>query len=175
MRDFKYRLQIYLSLFLIISVFMYQAYTHSDELPDPSEFMLKTRTELGNPHARFHISMIKAYNLMTYEEADTFGKKTIFHKENADRCFREAEKMCMWLPKYDDRELAKKLLASFTAGILSGNLASKAVAAVVALFVQYSFDIMNEWNAIRTKLYWAEYHYEMYEFYKQLPPNQLAV
>ena len=52
--------------------------------------------------------------------------------------------------------------------VISGDPRSKIITAIVNSLVQYGLDCCEEWEYINTKFYWAQYHYEMAEFYESL-------
>ena len=48
---------------------------------------------------------------------------------------------------------------------MPGTPQSKLIRSLISLMLNYGLDCMDEWDYINNKLYWAEYHWDMYEFY----------
>ena len=122
---------------------------------------------IENPHALHHINLYYCGSL-AYDHCKTPKQKYDFHKANADRCYEEAKERCWWLPKIDERKKARYCLTSGGAMLAFGDPRSKLMAAFVNALIQYGLDCCDEWEFINNKFYWAEYHYEMMEFYGQM-------
>lgn len=107
-------------------------------------------------------------NALNYDDCKTYQQKFQFHKENAERCFEDAKKKCWWLPNIDDRDKARYCLTNIGVIISPGDPKSKLIIAVITTLVQYGLDCNDEWNYIQNKLKWAQYHYEMMEFFEEV-------
>lgn len=118
-----------------------------------------------NPHAIRHIQLYY-YKALIYENCNTPQQKYQFHKENAERCYEDAKDRCWWLPNLTDRQNARYCLTNAGALLAFGDPRSKLIAVVINTLVQYGLDCCDEWDYINHKLYWAQYHYEMMEFYQ---------
>jgi hypothetical protein len=116
-------------------------------------------------------NVCKVYTMNAeYDECKTFAEKRDFYKKNAERCLNDAKNLCWYFPaKMRDKSFyAFSITTSMAA---PGDLRSKAVACLVTTLIEYGADCCEEWNNINTKLYWAQHHYEMYEFFSDLIKN----
>jgi len=120
-----------------------------------------------NPHAKRHI-YLHYYKALSYDDCHTYQQKMKFHKENGDRCFNDAKDRCWYLPNLNYRQNARYCITNAGALVAYGTPQSRLIAVIATTLVQYSIDCCDEWEYIKTKLYWAEYHYEMAEFYQGL-------
>lgn len=102
-----------------------------------------------------------------YDKCTTFLDKRDFHKKNADRCFNEAKNMCWYLPA-GMRDKSFYAFSNMAVLASPGTPYSKLVTVLVNTLMQYGADCVEDWNNITTKLNWAQYHYEMQEFYSDL-------
>lgn len=102
-----------------------------------------------------------------YDQCKTFADKRNFHKKNAERCINDAKDLCWYFPNAMREE---SFYAFRNMAILAcpGDPKSKVVTALITTLIQYGADCFDEWNNINTKLNWAQYHYEMHEFYSDL-------
>ena len=105
---------------------------------------------------------------LKYEDCKTFPEKVRFHEENAKRCYDEAKAKCWYLPDIDDRRNADYCFYSASGLLYPGTPMSKLMGVLINLLIQYGIDCTKEWHDINHKLYWAEYHFEMKEFYEDL-------
>jgi hypothetical protein len=106
-----------------------------------------------------------------YDACQTFAEKRDFYKKNAERCLNDAKNMCWYFPaKLRDKSFYAFSLTTSMA--VPGDFRSKAVASLVTTLIEYGADCYEEWTNINTKLYWAQHHYEMYEFYSDLIKQQ---
>lgn len=106
-------------------------------------------------------------NLMPHER-QYYQEKKEFHLKEGKRTFEDAQKRCKWLPEYTDRQLAQNCFITALSAIASGSPQSKALSMLVTALGQYGLGVLDEWAKIDEKLYWSQYHYEMYEFYTQV-------
>ena len=125
------------------------------------------------PSAKTEIKHLQSYFLvlrgkLSKEDKKFYQDKVRFHQSNAERCYRDVKNKCAWLPDFDDRENAKFCLVTAGTLVAPADPMSKLIAITVELFVYYGLTVMDEWNYIKNKLHWAEYHYEMMEFYQEL-------
>lgn len=99
-----------------------------------------------------------------YDACDTYTKKRDFHKKNAERCFNDAKNMCWYFPS---KVRDKSLFAFSNVASLATlkDLKSKAIATLVITLIEYGADAYEEWTNMNTKLHWAEYHWDQYEFF----------
>jgi hypothetical protein len=113
-------------------------------------------------------NVCKTYNMNAeYDACKTFSEKRDFHKRNAERCFNDAKQMCWYFPsKLRDKSFYAFSIAT-TAGV-PGDLRSKVVICLVNTLIEYGADCNEEWKNINTKLHWAQYHWEQYEFFSEV-------
>lgn len=146
----RYWTQLLGIIFLILGLFYYKkayAYEH--------------------PVAVYHMQLT-GHKALVYENCLNNFQKREFHKENAERCLKEAHNTTWYLPNISSR---KKVQYCFTnAGVLlsPGEPRSKIIIALITSLVQYGMDCCDEWHYLNEKLYWAQYHAEMYEHYTDL-------
>jgi hypothetical protein len=107
-------------------------------------------------------------NALAYDDCTTFQQKRQFHQENGERCLKDAKDMCWWWPCLKDRENVRKCWMTAVTAFIPADPRSKLIGMIVAYFGQHGYDCYEEWCNINTKLYWAEYHFEMMEFYEQV-------
>jgi hypothetical protein len=119
------------------------------------------------PNSKFEILMFQQFEMLTHQERKFFMDKIKFHEENAVRTFKDAKEKCWWLPEIDDRKKARYCFTTFMAGIVPGHPLSVCVNMILVLLGNYGIDCLAEWEYIQNKLYWAQYHYEMKEFYEE--------
>lgn len=131
-------------------------------------FFLGKAYSYENPHAIANISNFHHVRSLKFEDCTTFARKVIFHRENAERCYRDAEKRCWYIPDITARRNADYCLSNAGALCYPGTPQSKLIAVMINTMVQYGLDCCEEWHHINNKLYWAQYHYEMMEFYQDL-------
>lgn len=142
------------------------------------EHMLK----VGNSHVhQYELSNLCAYENQfesrivcgfysmnyEYDQCKTYADKRDFHKKNAERCLNDARNMCWYLPS---ATRDKSFYAFTNLAILGspGDPKSKLMTALITTLIQYGADVIDEWCDINTKLNWAKYHYEQYEFLSEV-------
>jgi hypothetical protein len=126
------------------------------------------------PNAGIEISTLRSLidqELITPQQREYYLDKIDFHESNAKRTYEDAKNRCWWLPEISERDKARYCIT--TAGALAqpGTPQSKIIKALVNLLIQYGIDCMDEWAYIQNKLYWSQYHWEMYEFYCEVLVN----
>jgi hypothetical protein len=92
-----------------------------------------------------------------------------FHLENAERCYKDAHEACWWWPNLSERKKIQYCLTN--AAVMAApktSAKSKIITAIITTLTQFGLDVQEEWSYINTKLYWAQYHYEMAEFYENM-------
>lgn len=107
-------------------------------------------------------------NNKCYDDCETNAEKVRFHKSNGIRTFNDAKDRCWYLPKLSHREKARYCFTNIGAVLSNSTPQSKIVATVVITLIQYGLDCTDEWNYIKNKLYWSQYHFEMMEFHQEL-------
>jgi len=109
--------------------------------------------------------------VLTHDQRVFYMAKMDFHEENAHRCYNDAKNRSWWLPDTTDRDKARYCFTAIGGLGSPGTPQAKLVRALVTLMLNYGLDCMDEWDYINNKLYWAEYHWDMYEFYANVLVN----
>lgn len=172
----------YLIIFLVLSLstflmnLLFPSKAHASEI-DYETFDVEFYREDWNglsshfiPDAQTEILFLqKGFQAeLTATQKKYYKDKVSFHKKEGDRYYKEAKKMCWYLPDLEARERAKDCFTSVMAGLAAADLKSKAIVMLISMLTKYGLDCIDEWNVINTKLRWSEYHYEMQEFYKEV-------
>ncbi len=157
-------------IFLILGLFYYSkaygfeyyAYEHEGKA-----YVFEHPLAIQHMHTYLNHHMTH-YRVLAYDECKTSAQKVQFHKENGERCYKDAKERCWWLANISDRDKARYCFTTF--GILAapGEPRSKSIIAVISALIQYGLDCSDEWHYINTKLYWSQYHFEMMEFHQDL-------
>jgi len=105
---------------------------------------------------------------LTRENKQYYTDKIEFHKSNGERTFKDAKNKCWYLPGLTDRQNARYCFTSAGASLYPGTPQSKLVKVIITTLIQYGVDCISEWEYIDNKLYWAQYHFEMMEFYEEV-------
>jgi hypothetical protein len=108
---------------------------------------------------------------LTAEQRRFYIEKMDFHEQNARRCFEDAKSRCWWLPEISDRDKARYCFSAIGGLAVPGTPQAALIRSLVSLMLNYGLDCMDEWDYINNKLYWAEYHWDMYEFYANVLVN----
>lgn len=119
--------------------------------------------DVQNFYARIRINEIQAQL-----NREDYLVKMKHHREEGEKCFKDAKDRCWFLPNIEERKKAQYAITNAGIMIAPADPRSKFIAAVVNTLVQYGLDCNDEWHYINNKLYWAEYHFEMAEFYAHL-------
>jgi hypothetical protein len=122
------------------------------------------RTQWGRPQDQIKQPSQKSQRLHWKEDYD-------FHLSNGIRCYEDAKSKCWYLPNIEDREKARYCFTTSIAAVGNANAYCKLVAMVSSLLLQYGLDCMDEWDYIKTKLYWSSYHFELCDHYELLLKN----
>ena len=105
---------------------------------------------------------------LTGQEREYYQDKANFHKREGERCFQDAKDLCWYLPRIDDRTIARNCFTTMFTMVGSMTPSTRAIVLLSKLFMDYGLESIDEWHQIQNKLYWAEYHFEMYDFYTDL-------
>lgn len=165
----------YFLYFLAFILLILGLYYYGKAYGTEYEFLYEEDCHYYSPEAALEDIAIYQLQALAFDDCKTYKDKYQFHKENAERCFNDAKNKCWCLPKIDDREKARYCLTNIGIIIAPGDPKSKLIIAIISTLIQYGLDCSEEWNNIQTKLKWAQYHYEMMEFFeevmKQNPDN----
>lgn len=123
-----------------------------------------------------HISVIcREHNIgyvpehaLTRAQLQKAEQERDMHKSNAERTFKDAQDACWWLPNTSDRKKTRELFTITINTMLASDTRSKLIAMLTTSLIFYGMDCLDEWEYINNKLFWARYHWEMYEFHVEL-------
>jgi len=101
-------------------------------------------------------------------ERQEFIKKVEFHDKWGKYNLDMAQNKCWWLPDVSDREKAQWCWVTFMGSVAGTTPPSKVVCGLLSFLTQYGLNCIDEWDEIKTLLNWAEYHYNMKEFYENV-------
>ncbi|PJD97306.1 MAG: hypothetical protein CK425_04095 [Parachlamydia sp.] len=111
---------------------------------------------------------LKSLKALSKEDIKLYQDKVKYHTNMGQSIYEYTKKKIWWLPKTSDREKARYCYTTAFATVVPGTPQSKIRAAILAFFLQYGLDCMDEWDEISEKFYWMEYHFEMAEFYQDV-------
>ena len=101
----------------------------------------------------------------------TWRREFNFHEKEGIKCYEKAKSMCWYLPQQSDKEMAEGCFITAMSMIAGSSPTSKVVAATITGLTQAGIAMMDEWNSIQHHLYWANYHFELCDFYSNLINN----
>lgn len=155
----KHRIFDYVAVCLLLMGCLYfmQGKAEAAMFIPNAEIEIRSMQHLLSPEAK-----------LTPAQKKYYSDKIKFHAENAVRCYEAAKAKCWYLPDINDREKAKYCFTTLITTFPAGTPQSKIIAAITSFLIQYGLDCIDEWHYIQNKLYWAEYHFEMYEFYSDV-------
>lgn len=105
---------------------------------------------------------------LTATERGKYKRLADLHKLDGDRSLHFAENICLYLPEKSDRERAADCFRVAMVAMIPADPVTKAIAMLITLLTQHGIDCLDAWRDIDEHLGWAQYHYEMYEFYASL-------
>lgn len=117
------------------------------------------------PNSQIEISYFNHDKKLTDKERAYYEKKREFHKENAERTFKNAKNACWYLPRISDREKARTCYQAAAGTVFTSTPQSKIIIVLTTLLIEYGLDAMREWDYIEDQLHWCQHHSEMYEFF----------
>ena len=97
-------------------------------------------------------------NRIQSTDKNTAHQSLKLHMEKGEECFREAQKICWYLPKLSEREKAKMVFTTVLAAF-PGPLHLKAIAATIALLGQYGICCIDEYYDVDFNMEMAKYHF----------------
>lgn len=160
----KYWLR-YIAIIALAFLLLYKGCAHGDGYRNPKIDQFE-QVNISSFENQIEMGVLNDYTRMNaeYDACDTYTKKREFHKKNAERCFNDAKQMCWILPP----KMRDQSYYAFTnIGILAcpGDPRSKLITCLVTTLIAYGVDVYEEWTNMNTKLHWAKYHWEQYEFF----------
>jgi hypothetical protein len=102
---------------------------------------------------------LKNFNIIKENE------KAAFHRENAERTFFDAKRICQNLGYDIDRQNAKVCFTQALVLKKKKDLMSHVIIKLIDNLKKYNIDDCQEWDQIYNKLSWCQYHYEQMEYY----------
>ena len=94
-----------------------------------------------------------------------------FHMFHAIRTYTEAKDKCWYLPNLSEREKARICWTTAISMFAAPTPQAKIVVCVTQLLIQYGLDCIDEWDYIKEKLVWSEYHFNECERYQRMLRN----
>lgn len=104
--------------------------------------------------------------VLTPAQRKEFEQKIKYHKAEGQRCFNEANKICLLIPNASDRKIAEDLFIAALATSTTGKSWSAIVAGLTVLLVQYGCAVLAEYNRMNDLLLESKHHFELMEFYQ---------
>lgn len=162
MKNFEWKNLIFWTLLFLGTFFLVRSCGMCMEsLPTEFEYLFMKRTNYINNHK------IPASS----KQRDKWQQDYEFHMFNAKRTYEDAKNKCWFLPNISDREKARYCYNAAFTQIGSSSPCTKLVLAISSLALQYGLDCMDEWDYIKEKLHWSQYHFEMCDHYAILLKN----
>lgn len=96
---------------------------------------------------------------------EIFKQKTLYHRKKCQEAYNASKNAWDFLPKLDDREKARYLYEAAFSTVAVSDPTHKAIAALIVLCAKYGLDVIDGWHAAESRLYRAEYHGIMADFY----------
>lgn len=116
----------------------------------------------------FHMqTFYNKYICLNFRQALDLQQKADYHMKEGQRCFIEANRICLLIPNHNDREMVKTLFASAMATCIGAQAGpfSAIVSGLTVLLGDYSSRIYDQWCQMNTLLLASQYHFEQHEFY----------
>lgn len=111
------------------------------------------------------------YDILSPKERIYYEAKAKQFYDDANWCLKEAEKKCIYLPTRKNREYTRGVIVTALTALATKDAKSTMIVGVLNVLGDYFQDVYDEWEDIRTKLNWAKYYLEMYEFYTEILNN----
>jgi hypothetical protein len=105
---------------------------------------------------------------LTLKQRDYYWKLIHEHYYQGWSCSYEAESGCTNIPNRVYKVASKSAIAAITAGIISRNISSTAIATVTAALQESLEQFGSVWERISCNLHCAAYNVEMAEFYQDV-------
>lgn len=91
-----------------------------------------------------------------------------FHMLHAIRTYTEAKDKRWWLPDLTERQKARICWTTAISMVPAPTPQAKIVVCVTQLLVQYGLECIDEWDYIKDKLKWSEYHFNECDKFQRL-------
>jgi hypothetical protein len=154
-------------LFFLINLF----FPKKSEAIDLNPFIYQE--EFGEvPDAQFQISLLRQHltELNVYQK-NQYQKLWIYHDKEAKRYFKEAEEICWYLPRLNNKESAYYYFNAAISALAPGSPIVKMCAVIGVTLTRYGYNCMDEWDKLQTTLNWAAYHSDLAEWYANVLKN----
>jgi len=106
--------------------------------------------------------------ILNSSQARTYRDKKNYHQEQGILALERAQEKFWWLPRINDRVMARSCYTSVLTTVTASTPQSKIMAAVVNMMITYGLSAMDEWDYINYNLAEAEHHFELMEFYNDV-------
>ena len=103
---------------------------------------------------------------LTNQQRKEYEGKVNFHRKEGQRCFNEAQGICLLIPDARNRDIAMNLFKSAIATSAGGRGWSGVVAGLTVLLIEYGCAVLNEYNRMNDLLLESKAHFELMEFYQ---------
>lgn len=168
----KHRILVYVLTFLTMLLFQifYFSKAEATEITPPisheqvikvyyEQFLSDCSKEYERENRKMSLNYTQRQEYMRLcEEHEYYGKLNL----------SQAKEKCCLFPRVEDRNMAEYCFNTILATISQSTPMSRIVAAIISMFGTYGLNVMREWNEINTHLNYAQYHYEMKEFYEMV-------
>lgn len=167
---------IYLKFFLvlfIIQLLFYGIKVYADE-DDNYFFQYNCElTDFSKIRISEEIFLLSDIEFLTDSQMKENKKKKLFHKKEADRCFKEANQLCKLIPNASDRDKALSLFDATVTASAGAALRGYPglIGALLTNLGAWTINYYSEWQKMSTLLNEAKYHYEMAAFHQDILDN----
>jgi hypothetical protein len=120
------------------------------------------------PNAQLEISHFNLEARLSPSDEYYYKNKRDHHLEQGNYYLQQAHDLCWYLPRISDRNLAKDAWTLAVSQFNFGSPQQRLCTALLTVMTAYGMECIDEWKNISTMLYTAEYHFEMYDFYKDI-------
>ncbi len=90
------------------------------------------------------------------------------HLREAQEYYKMAEERCWYIPSIDDSVKSRICFSTALILIGPGDQPSKIILGILNILGSYGLECYKEWEMIEFWLNESKYHYEMYEFYRDI-------
>jgi len=120
------------------------------------------------PDSRFEIENFRYEQALTPEQRSYYQAKREKFLRDANYCVEQAKQQTVYIPNFVDRDYTKKAIVYLASALISTEKKAILVIATLDTLLEYFDGVIDAWESVNTKLNWAQYYFEMAEFYKDL-------
>lgn len=143
-------------IYIFVMVFLVNLYTHV------------FANENFIPNAKIEISRFHYETALTPKERDHYFNLAVKYTQDGHYSTRKAKEACTYIPKWKDKNYTTKEVTYLISALVSPSKKAILVVACVDTLMEYFNGILDDWESVHTHLLWAEYYFEMAEFYQDL-------